>query len=149
MHPSYGVLQQKENHPVFGLACSGAAAPVSATGAPAAYDVKVEGKVYHVEVAASGELSSVTPSQPSTAAPQPASASSSESAQSINAPLAGNVFKILVRAGDVVNEGDVVIILEAMKMETEIRSAISGTVSEVLVGEGDAVASAQPLIALG
>ena len=47
------------------------------------------------------------------------------------------------------NEGDVVIILEAMKMETEIRSAISGTVSEVLVGEGDAVASAQPLIALG
>ena len=126
-----------------------AAAPVSASGAPAAYDVKVEGKVYHVEVAASGELSSVTPSQPSTAAPQPASASSSESAQSINAPLAGNVFKILVRAGDVVNEGDVVIILEAMKMETEIRSAISGTVSEVLVGEGDAVASAQPLIALG
>ena len=108
-----------------------------------------EGKVYPVEVAASGELSSVTPSQPSTAAPQPASASSSESAQSINAPLAGNVFKILVRAGDVVNEGDVVIILEAMKMETEIRSAISGTVSEVLVGEGDAVASAQPLIALG
>ena len=126
-----------------------AAAPVSASGAPAAYDVKVEGKVYHVEVAASGELSSVTPSQPSTAAPQPASASSSESAQSINAPLAGNVFKILVRAGDVVNEGDVVIILEAMKMETEIRSAVSGTVSEVLVGEGDAVASAQPLIALG
>ena len=59
------------------------------------------------------------------------------------------MFKILVRAGDVVNEGDVVIILEAMKMETEIRSAISGTVSEVLVGEGDAVASAQPLIALG
>ncbi|PHS49155.1 MAG: oxaloacetate decarboxylase subunit alpha [Alteromonas sp.] len=126
-----------------------AAAPVSASGAPAAYDVKVEGKVYHVEVAASGELSSITPSQPSTAAPQPASAGSSESAQSINAPLAGNVFKILVRAGDVVNEGDVVIILEAMKMETEIRSAISGTVSEVLVGEGDAVASAQPLIALG
>lgn len=128
-----------------------AAAPVSATGAPAAYDVKVEGKVYHVEVAASGELSSLTPEQPSTAAPaaQPASSSSSESAQSINAPLAGNVFKILVRAGDVVNEGDVVIILEAMKMETEIRSAVSGTVSEVLVGEGDAVASAQPLIALG
>ncbi|MDO6567209.1 sodium-extruding oxaloacetate decarboxylase subunit alpha [Alteromonas sp. 1_MG-2023] len=134
------------------VASSAPAAPVSANGAPAAYDVKVEGKVYHVEVAASGELSSITPSQQTaaSAAPAPsANPASSVSAQSINAPLAGNVFKVLVRAGDEVNEGDVVIILEAMKMETEIRSAFSGTVSEVLVGEGDAVASAQPLIALG
>ena len=59
------------------------------------------------------------------------------------------MFKILVRKGDSVSEGDVVIILEAMKMETEIRSAYTGTVSDILVNDGDAVSSGQPLIALG
>ena len=68
--------------------------------------------------------------------------------QSINAPLAGNVFKVLVRAGDAVSEGDVVMIIEAMKMETEIRSAFTGTVSDVCVGEGDSITSGQPLIML-
>jgi oxaloacetate decarboxylase alpha subunit len=71
------------------------------------------------------------------------------SAQSIDAPLAGNVFKVMVRHGDNVQEGDVVMILEAMKMETEIRSAFKGTVTAVMVGEGDAVSSGQSLITLG
>jgi len=110
----------------------------------AAYDVVVDGKQYHVEVAPSGQLSSVTPSAASNV-PK----SEPSNANTINAPLAGNVFKVLVRAGDAVNEGDVVMIIEAMKMETEIRSAFSGTVHDVFVGEGDAIASAQPLITLG
>ena len=115
------------------------------------YDVNVDGKVYRVEVAPSGTLTSVTPadtsqSQPQTASTAPAAAASS---QSIDAPLAGNVFKVLVRTGDNVSEGDVVMILEAMKMETEIRSAFTGTVTDITVGEGDAVASGQSLILLG
>ena len=117
------------------------------------YDVNVDGKVYRVEVAPSGTLTSVTPasgsqtqaqSQTNSAAP-----SASTASQSIDAPLAGNVFKILVRNGDSVSEGDVVMILEAMKMETEIRCAYTGTVTDITVGEGDAVTSGQPLILLG
>ncbi len=117
------------------------------------YDVNVDGKVYRVEVAPSGTLTSVTPASGGNTQPQvpassaaPAAAASSES---IDAPLAGNVFKILVRNGDSVSEGDVVMILEAMKMETEIRSAYTGTVTDIVVGEGDAVTSGQPLILLG
>ena len=117
------------------------------------YDVNVDGKVYRVEVAPSGTLTSVTPASGSQTQAQPqtnsAAPSDSNSSQSIDAPLAGNVFKILVRNGDSVSEGDVVMILEAMKMETEIRSAYTGTVTDITVSEGDAVTSGQPLILLG
>ena len=117
------------------------------------YDVNVDGKVYRVEVAPSGTLTSVTPASGSQTQAQPqtksAAPSASTSSQSIDAPLAGNVFKVLVRNGDSVSEGDVVMILEAMKMETEIRCAYTGTVTDITVSEGDAVTSGQPLILLG
>lgn len=117
------------------------------------YDVNVDGKVYRVEVAPSGTLTSVTPASGSQTQAQPQTKSTapsdSTSSQSIDAPLAGNVFKVLVRNGDSVSEGDVVMILEAMKMETEIRSAYTGTVTDITVSEGDAVTSGQPLILLG
>ena len=127
----------------------------SSQGATASetYDVNVDGRVYRVEVAPSGTLTSVTPASGSQTQAQPqtknAAPSDSNSSQSIDAPLAGNVFKILVRNGDSVSEGDVVMILEAMKMETEIRSAYTGTVTDITVSEGDAVTSGQPLILLG
>ena len=117
------------------------------------YDVNVDGRVYRVEVAPSGTLTSVTPASGSQTQAQPqinsAAPSASTASQSIDAPLAGNVFKVLVRNGDSVSEGDVVMILEAMKMETEIRSAYTGTVTDITVSEGDAVTSGQPLILLG
>ena len=132
-----------------------AEAKSSSQGATASetYDVNVDGKVYRVEVAPSGTLTSVTPASGSQTQAQPqtnsAAPSDSTASQSIDAPLAGNVFKVLVRNGDSVSEGDVVMILEAMKMETEIRSAFTGTVTDITVGEGDAVTSGQPLILLG
>ena len=132
-----------------------AEAKSSSQGATASetYDVNVDGKVYRVEVAPSGTLTSVTPASGSQTQAQPqtnsAAPSDSNSSQSIDAPLAGNVFKVLVRNGDSVSEGDVVMILEAMKMETEIRSAYTGTVTDITVSEGDAVTSGQPLILLG
>ena len=132
-----------------------AEAKSSSQGATASetYDVNVDGRVYRVEVAPSGTLTSVTPASGSQTQAQPqtnsAAPSDSNSSQSIDAPLAGNVFKVLVRNGDSVSEGDVVMILEAMKMETEIRSAFTGTVTDITVGEGDAVTSGQPLILLG
>jgi oxaloacetate decarboxylase alpha subunit len=132
-----------------------AEAKSSSQGATASetYDVNVDGRVYRVEVAPSGTLTSVTPASGSQTQAQPqinsAAPSDSNSSQSIDAPLAGNVFKVLVRNGESVSEGDVVMILEAMKMETEIRSAYTGTVTDITVGEGDAVTSGQPLILLG
>ena len=132
-----------------------AEAKSSSQGATASetYDVNVDGRVYRVEVAPSGTLTSVTPASGSQTQAQPqinsVAPSASTASQSIDAPLAGNVFKVLVRNGDSVSEGDVVMILEAMKMETEIRSAYTGTVTDITVSEGDAVTSGQPLILLG
>ena len=111
------------------------------------YDVNVDGKVYRVQVAPSGALSHV--SEVATTQAVPTTEKTPASAQTIDAPLAGNVFKVLVSNGDVVEEGDVVMILEAMKMETEIRSAFSGTVTQIMTAEGDSVSSGQALIALG
>ncbi|GKW52243.1 oxaloacetate decarboxylase [Pseudoalteromonas sp. NCCP-2140] len=121
------------------------AKPASTSPAKAEqYSVKVDGKVYDVVVAQGGELKEVT-LKDSELIPQSASASVSET---LNAPLAGNIFKVKVKAGQTVNEGDVVIIMEAMKMETEVRAAHSGTIAEVLVAEGDSVATGDALIAL-
>ena len=108
------------------------------------YSVKVDGKVYDVVVAKGGELKEVT-LKDSEHIPQSASVASGET---LNAPLAGNIFKIKVKPGQVVNEGDVVIIMEAMKMETEVRAMHTGTIADVLVSEGDSVSTGDAMIAL-
>ena len=64
------------------------------------------------------------------------------------APLAGNIFKVNVAPGDSVSAGDVIIILEAMKMETEVRASRDGTVASVDVKVGDTVAVGDSLITL-
>jgi oxaloacetate decarboxylase alpha subunit len=63
--------------------------------------------------------------------------------------LAGNIFKVLVSPGQAVNADEVVIVLEAMKMETEVRAPRAGTVAEVLVQEGGSVAVGDTLLTLG
>jgi oxaloacetate decarboxylase alpha subunit len=68
--------------------------------------------------------------------------------ETLNAPLAGNIFKVLVNAGDKVDKGDVVIIMEAMKMETEIRAVTAGEIASVSVREGDSVSVGEPLLNL-
>ena len=74
---------------------------------------------------------------------------SAQGGEALNAPLAGNIFKVLVSEGDHVSRGDVVLIMEAMKMETEVRAASDGTITSVHVNEGDSVTSGQPLLTLG
>ncbi len=76
----------------------------------------------------------------------PAAASSGASGNAVTAPLAGSVRKILVEPGQAVNAGDVVAVLEAMKMETEITAPKSGTVAKVLVDVGAAVQGGDPII---
>ncbi|WP_104204653.1 sodium-extruding oxaloacetate decarboxylase subunit alpha [Billgrantia saliphila] len=129
--------------------------PAPQAGAPAGpetYTVTVNGKQYVVEVAEGGEIAQVQSGSgaPPSGATQVShdEGSASSTGEAITAPLAGNIFKVNVRPGDAVKEGDVVIILEAMKMETEVRAASAGTVSEVKVGEGDSVAVGDTLIVL-
>ena len=66
----------------------------------------------------------------------------------VKAPLAGNIFKVLVKPGDTIKEGDIVLIMEAMKMETEVRAAADGHVSQVHVGAGDSVVVGDALVSL-
>ncbi|WP_355659592.1 sodium-extruding oxaloacetate decarboxylase subunit alpha [Halomonas salifodinae] len=126
-----------------------AKAPVAASG-PETYTLTVNGKQYVVEVAEGGQIEQVQAqgggAQPA-AQPAPAAPAAS-SGEAITAPLAGNIFKVNVKPGDSVAEGDVVIILEAMKMETEVRAASGGTVAEVKVKEGDSVSVGDTLIVL-
>lgn len=123
----------------------GQAVPMTAGGGASVYTVEVSGERFVVKVSEGGDIESAVPvpSAPVAAAPAPSGVG-----EEINAPLAGNVFKVNVKAGDVVAGGDVVLVLEAMKMETEIRAANGGTVSQVVVQEGDAVDAGQPLILL-
>lgn len=116
--------------------------PAAAAGKTAAYSVKVDGKVFNVEVGPSGELSA------SEQAPSVNAEPSSGAGEEVAAPLAGNVFKVVVKAGQQVQEGDVLIVLEAMKMETDIKADRAGTVAEVFAKEGDSVAVGDALLTL-
>jgi len=68
--------------------------------------------------------------------------------EAVTAPLAGNIWKIHAMAGQAVQEGDVLFILEAMKMETEIRASKAGMVSAVMAKEGDSVSVGDTLLTL-
>ncbi len=121
-----------------------AAAP--AAGGVEAYSVKVDGQVFNVEVGPQGEVTSIAPA----AAPAVAAAPVAPSAASedVPAPLAGNIFKVNVQTGEQVEEGDVLLILEAMKMETEVRASRGGVVQGLHVKEGDSVTVGSPLLSL-
>ncbi|PHS73493.1 MAG: oxaloacetate decarboxylase subunit alpha [Cycloclasticus sp.] len=118
---------------------------------PESYDVEVKGKVYQVTVGASGSIENIAPAA-ATASAKPAMTQqpvpSADYCQNdpLLSPMAGNIVRIGVAAGDDVHEGDVVIILEAMKMETEIRAHIEGQISDVFVKEGESVPAGAPLI---
>jgi len=126
-----------------------AGAKVKAAGGgesnPEIYTVEVEGQAYVVRVTPGGDIESTTPVASSRA---PVAAAPPAASTGVTAPLAGNVFKVLVNPGDVLESGDVVVVLEAMKMETEIRTSSAGTVSQVLAREGDAVAVGATLVTL-
>lgn len=134
------------NEPVVNDVKPAAAAP-AASGTVEAYSVQVDGRVYNVVVAPDGQLQTIAP-QSAPAASTPVQASSPQVSTPLNAPLAGNIFKVNVNVGDTVQEGDVVIILEAMKMETEVRAAQSGQITAVSINVGDAVVVGQPLLSI-
>ncbi|MGS0727261.1 biotin/lipoyl-containing protein, partial [Shewanella sp. 0m-11] len=123
---------------------------------PETYTVTVQGQSFVVEVAEGGDISQITPAENVVpfaapnhgAAHAPAIVDIAAVKHEQNAPLSGNIFKVHVSPGDSVKEGDVVIILEAMKMETEVRAEADGVISKVWVKEGDAVTVGSQLLAL-
>ena len=106
------------------------------------YTVEVEGKAFVVKVSEGGDLQQIA----TTTAPLPSPPAGNGTP--VTAPLAGNIWKIIATEGQRVAEGDVLLILEAMKMETEIRAAQAGTVRDIAVRAGDTVAIGDTLMTL-
>ncbi|MDJ0792640.1 MAG: sodium-extruding oxaloacetate decarboxylase subunit alpha [Woeseiaceae bacterium] len=125
------------------------AVPAAAAGGGGAgvYSVRVNGKAFTVEVAESGQLANIAPAAAAESAP--AAPAPTGNGEPVNAALAGNIFKVHVTPGTVVNEGDPLLIVEAMKMETVVPAPKAGTVTDVYVAEGDKVAVGDALVAIG
>ena len=119
------------------------------------YTVSFKGNSYTVEVSAGGDITSMqaasdsaklapqAPTEKEMAADVPATGG-----EEIGAPLSGNIWKVMVSPSQKVKQGDVLVILEAMKMETEIRAARDGVVVEIAIKEGDTVNVGQTLLTL-
>jgi len=118
--------------------------PIAPIAGSATYTVNVNGQVFSVQVSAGG-----TPQQaisapiPTPEAPPPGP---SLTGISVTSPLPGSVFSLKVAVGDQVSKGDVVIIMESMKMETEIHATASGTINSIQVQEGQKINTGDNLL---
>ncbi len=125
-------------------------APSPAPQAPAGdetYTVRVNGRVFQVEVTAGGAIGAPAPVAETEAARKP-SADAPATGDAISSALAGNVFRVLVKRGETVASGQPLLILEAMKMETEVRAPEAGTVTWLHVREGESVEIGDALVSL-
>ena len=132
------------------------------------YKVTLKGRTYEVEVEAGeaillDEYEAIAPSAPAAApaaaapaaAPAPAAAAApaapavTGAGDPVNAPMPGNILKVNVSQGQAVKSGDVLCVLEAMKMENEIMAPKDGTVTQVLVSKGSTVNTGAPLVVIG
>ena len=127
------------------------------------YKVTLNGRTYEVEVEAGkamllDEYEAIAPAAPATApaaapapvaAPSAAPAASLAAGEPVKAPMPGVVLKVQVQQGQAVKAGQVLVILEAMKMENEIMAPCDGTVKQVLVNKGATVNSGDPLVVIG
>ncbi|GGN37882.1 MULTISPECIES: sodium-extruding oxaloacetate decarboxylase subunit alpha [Marinomonas] len=126
--------------------------PAAASAAPnevSVYTVSVSGQSFVVQVSEGGDVSDIQPMGSVQGTPvKQSSAPAASPGENVPSPLAGNIFRILVSPGQQVEEGDTVMILEAMKMETEISAPRSGVVGSINVKEGDSVKVGQSLLTL-
>ena len=125
--------------------------PAPAQASTAEFDVEVEGEVFKVKVTGAGMAIMPMPSGAAATAPsaQPAAAPAKPSGNTVIAPMQGLIVKVPVKSGDDVKLGDVVAVLEAMKMQNDIVSTFAGKVRDVFVSEGQVVTPNQPLVAIG
>ena len=134
------------------------------------YKVTLNGRTYEVEVEAGqamllAEYEAVAPAAPvaaPVAAPAPAAAAAPAAAPAapaggavtaqgdvIGAPMPGTILKVNVQQGQAVKAGDVLCVLEAMKMENEIKAMKAGTISQVVTARGATVNTGDPLVVIG
>ena len=127
------------------------------------YKVTLNNRVYEVEVeqgeamlvneyelaAPAAAAAPAAPAAPVAAAPAAAPAAGALAAgEVVTSPMPGNILKINITQGQKVNEGDVLIVLEAMKMENEISATKSGTVAQINVTKGAVVETGTPLVVI-
>ena len=129
------------------------------------YKVTLNGRTYEVEVEAGkamllDEYEAIAPAPAAAAAPVAAPAAAPAAAapaapvvtgsgEAVNAPMPGNILKVNVKTGDAVKAGQVLVVLEAMKMENEIMAPKAGTVTQVLVSKDSTVDTGAPLVVIG
>ncbi len=129
------------------------------------YKITLKGRTYEVEVEAgqamlldeyeaiapSAPVAAVAAAAPVAAAPAaaPAPAAVTGAGEAVNAPMPGTILKVNVTQGQAVKEGDVLLVLEAMKMENEILAPKAGSVTQVLVSKGSSVDTGAPLVVIG
>lgn len=114
------------------------------------YRVNVNGTQYDITLEVlEGEAAAAAPKAAPAAAPAaPAAAKAPAGAQAINAPMPGTILAVNVKPGQAVKRGDVLVVLEAMKMENEIMAPNDGTVGTVNVAKGQSVQSGATLLTL-
>jgi pyruvate carboxylase subunit B len=111
-------------------------------------DVEVDGEVFKVRVSGAGMA--VIPAAPAGSSPANQPKPGPKTGEgTVIAPMQGLIVKIPIRAGDDVKLGDVVAVLEAMKMQNDIVTTVAGRVQDIYVKEGEVVGPNQPLLAIG
>jgi oxaloacetate decarboxylase alpha subunit len=154
LFPQIGLkfIENRDNpdafEPVPGTEPEVASAPSATPGEASVYTVSVGGQEYVVQVADGGDVTNIQPTGAAPTAAAPVAAAPAASGEPVPAPLAGNIFKILVSPGQQVEEGETIFILEAMKMETEVSAPKSGVIGNIQVKEGDSVQVGQTLVTL-
>ena len=113
------------------------------------YKVKVNGKVYEVELESVSEVAGTIAAPAQQAAPQAAAPVATGAGAELKAPMAGTILDVKVSVGQSVNVGDVVCILEAMKLENEVVADKAGVVKSIAVSKGTSVENGQVLVIIG
>ena len=111
------------------------------------YKIKVNGKTYRVELEAIEEGASA-PKEEKKEEPKKAAAAPSNDAQQVLSPIQGTVVNLKVKPGDKVKKGDVLLIIEAMKLENEVPSPFDGEVVDVLVAKGQNVSAKDVIVTI-
>lgn len=150
-HAGISFLENRDNPSFFEPAPQSTVEPDNSNNEDGVYTVSFKGNSYTVQVSAGGEINSMQATSSNSNSNTTKIISDVEHAgesETVSAPLSGNIWKVMVEPKQKVSDGDVLVVLEAMKMETEIRAAKDGVVIDINVKEGDSVKVGQNLLSI-